>query len=413
MNKKAIDIYNDLTGRGIDPMRRFVGPEYEVLIPLSGLDRFEYDPAYGADYRRLGIYEESYGLNPQAYVIASTLNRLGHELGLRFRITDAWRPIDTQIEKFILNKIKNPDSTLFAPPFGKAFEWTVEDGDFLLEFYDGERVREFRANANDAKTLAGELANDGVISKYLRPTPHAVGGAMDMLPLDGRGNPLTQPKWLANKIRQDIDFAGWDFDKIADPFVLSMRAELEQLKGSDKEITALIGKKLAEKIEPMEHEALKSKNPMFTTHMRASNGAPEYLKNTIANVDYLVKMADSIPNFIRTNDENWHFQCTDVRQYGLLTIDRVKRMSKSHIARVKKECDDFAAQIYPVAYDRKIRKGAEIVLFKGVHFHNSVEFPTKDFTHSDLNFNERNLMTHSDLKNRLAIIAARQGGNVI
>lgn len=406
-----------MTNRGIDPMRRFVGPEYQVLIPLDGLDMFEYEPSYAKDYLDMGIYKETYQLNPQAYVAANILNRRGRELGIRFRINDAWRPIETQIEKFILNKIKNPESTLFSAPFDEKFRWEVSDKDFILDFNDGDINLRFCANKDEARTpvekaraLANKLANDLLLSRHLRPTPHSVGGAMDMLAMDGRGNPLTQPKWLARKIWQDIQFIGRDFGKISDSFVLSMRTELEQLKDSEKDAIGLIEQKLNEKVKPLAHEILKKKKPMFTTHMEAADDAPEYLKNAVLNTDYLVKMADSIPNFTRTNDENWHFQCTDIRQFPIITIDMAKRASKAHVAQVKKECDGFAEQIYPLAYNREIKKGTEIILFKGVHFHDPKELSKEEFARSDIFFDKNNLIAFSEIKNKLAAIAARQTG---
>ncbi|MDR2269220.1 MAG: hypothetical protein LBD94_03495, partial [Rickettsiales bacterium] len=207
---KAIDIYKEQLKHGIDPMRRFVGPEYEVLIPLSGLDRFEYDPAYGKDYRDFGIYNKTFSVNPQTYSAACVMNRLGRELGVRLRVTDAWRPIKIQIEKFILNKAKDPSGDVFANPFGKEFEFSLsQDKKFRLRFSDGNgRLDIFAIDAtNTAMTrkFADKITNDRFLSKYLRPTPHSVGGAMYILLLDGKGNPLTQPKWLAKKLFQDLE----------------------------------------------------------------------------------------------------------------------------------------------------------------------------------------------------------------
>jgi hypothetical protein len=408
---QATDIYNELLKQGINPMRRLVGPEYEVLIPLSGLERFEYDPSYGKDYRNLGIYKETFGLNPQAYTVAFILNKLGRDLGIKFRVNDAWRPIEIQIEKYILNKIKKPDSTLFANPFGEGFDWVVEDEDFGLDFNaDGRKSRFWAKNADEARALAVELANDSELSKFLRPTPHSVGGAMDIMLLDGRGNPMTQPKWLARKIWQDLQFANWDFGKINDPFILSFRTELESAKESEKDTVLLIEKKLLEKIKPMRHEQLLKAKPMYTTHMQATIDAPDYLKNTIVNVDYLMQLAGSMLNFTITNDENWHVQCTNIREFALLTIDKVMRTSKGHIDAIKKECEDFANQIFPLGYKREVRRGEELILFKGAHFQNPAELSEEEFARSDLNFDKNNLMTLSQLQSRLMGIAARQRG---
>ncbi|MDR2268904.1 MAG: hypothetical protein LBD94_01845 [Rickettsiales bacterium] len=230
---------------------------------------------------------------------------------------------------------------------------------------------------------------------------------MDILLLDGKGNPLTQPKWLAKKLFQDLEFIGWDFSKINDQFIHLIRDELNGAKGSEKDVVALLNKKLLEKIKPMINEQLKKKNPMATTHIECEEDAPPYLKESVLNIDYLTGIVDSIPNFIRTNDENWHFQCTNVREYGIITIDMAMRASEAHIARVKKECEDFARHA-ALGYNRKVKKGLEILLFKGVHFDDPTTLTRREFECSDLNFNKNNLVTFGEIKDKLSTIAARQ-----
>ena len=53
----ALNLYNEYKKMGIDPFQKFLGKKYEILIPLNDLDRFSYAPAYGKEYKELGIYD--------------------------------------------------------------------------------------------------------------------------------------------------------------------------------------------------------------------------------------------------------------------------------------------------------------------------------------------------------------------
>ena len=114
--KKGVKLYSDFQKMGIDPFKMFVGREYEILIPLSGLDRFSYTPAYEKDYRALGILDMTYSVNPTMYVSMYILNKLAKIFDVKFRVIEAWRPFDIQMSKYEAEQKKNPGSTLFLKP---------------------------------------------------------------------------------------------------------------------------------------------------------------------------------------------------------------------------------------------------------------------------------------------------------
>ena len=86
--KKSLHIYNEFLKQDIDPFKRFLGREYEILIPLNDLENFSYQPAYGKDYKKMGIYDMTYAVNPDMYVSIYILNKLAKIFDVRFKVID-------------------------------------------------------------------------------------------------------------------------------------------------------------------------------------------------------------------------------------------------------------------------------------------------------------------------------------
>ncbi|MBD5398315.1 M15 family metallopeptidase [bacterium] len=186
--KKGVKLYSDFQKMGIDPFKMFVGREYEILIPLSGLDRLSYTPAYEKDYRELGILDMTYSVNPTMYVSMYILNKLAKIFDVKFRVIEAWRPFEIQMAKYEAEQKKNPGSTLFLKPD----------------------------------------KNVGM--------PHICGGAIDLLMTDSYGRPFTQPKWLLRKhpeLLKQIKALNSDFDNVNNPFFTT---HMEPLENADKDL---------------------------------------------------------------------------------------------------------------------------------------------------------------------------------
>jgi D-alanyl-D-alanine dipeptidase len=135
---------------GVDPFRKFVGKEYEILIPMHDLESFSYAPAYGNEYRELGIYDLTYSVNPTMYAAMVQLDKLAKIYGIKFRVADAWSPSDFRDQK--------------------RKEWAEREA----------------------------IEQTGKNNPFSEDTPHGRGAAIDLVMTDGYGNVVTQPKWLAN-----------------------------------------------------------------------------------------------------------------------------------------------------------------------------------------------------------------------
>jgi hypothetical protein len=109
-------LYNEYLRNGADPFKKFIGEEYDILIPLNDLDRLTYAPAYEKDYRELGILDLTYSVNPTMYVSMCILNKLAKIFDVKFRVLEAWRPFEIQLEKYNAEQRKNLGSTLFVKP---------------------------------------------------------------------------------------------------------------------------------------------------------------------------------------------------------------------------------------------------------------------------------------------------------
>lgn len=296
--KKSLCLYNEFLNQGIDPFKKFLGREYEILIPLNDLKNLSYQPAYSKDYREMGIYNMTYAVNPDMYVSMYILNKLAKIFDVRFKVIEAWRPFEIQQAKYDAEQKRNPGSTLFVKP----------------------------------------EKDKGI--------PHVAGGAVDLLMTDGFGEAYTQPKWQVRK-----------------------------------------NPELSKQIKPLNHDFDNVNNPFFTTHIEPLENANKELKCSILNVEILRKIVSSIPNLRHINDENWHFQLTDLdREYLIsyknISIEDVRNTSPSHITRIKKEVSDFAERIFGIFYNRPFNKGVK---------HN---FITQEF-------NKEDIITLSELKKKV------------
>ncbi len=185
---KGRKLYNSLIEKGINPFSQFTGDEYNILIPLNDLERFSYTPSYENEYKKLGIMDMTYAVNPNMYVCLYILNKLAKILDVRFRVMEAWRPFEIQLQKYNEEQIKNPGSTLFIKP----------------------------------------EKNKGL--------PHVCGGAVDLLITNGYGEPLTQPKWLLRKdpeLLKQIKHLNHDFDNVNNPFFTN---HIQPLDNADKNL---------------------------------------------------------------------------------------------------------------------------------------------------------------------------------
>ncbi|MDR2098458.1 MAG: hypothetical protein LBO78_00325 [Rickettsiales bacterium] len=309
--KKALDIYNHYREAGIDPFRKFTGAEYEILIPLSGLENFRYAPAYGEEYRAMGILDMTYSVNPTMYAAMHILNKLARERQVKFLVREAWRPAEVQQAKYEANL-----HATYKEWLGKV----IKDLDF------DEWVRNYSPdNWSGLKRFGLERSP----TKFLAPKggvglPHVAGGAVDLLIADGWGNPLPQPKWLARKDPSLLDFVaplGKGFENVA--------------------------------------------NPLETPHIMLRDGAvPAGLALAVQNVGYMSEMARSVANLRHINDENWHFQLSDedreyLVSYKNISIADARNTSAGHVARIKKEMTDFAEKIYGIFYERNFARGVK------------------------------------------------------
>ena len=181
-------LYNEYLGNGADPFKKFIGEEYDILIPLNDLDRLTYAPAYEKDYRELGILDLTYSVNPTMYVSMCILNKLAKIFDVKFRVLEAWRPFEIQLEKYNAEQRKNPGSTLFVKP----------------------------------------EKNKGI--------PHVCGGAVDLIMTDSFGNAFTQPKWLLRKnpkLLEQIKPLNKDFDNVNNAFFTT---HIEPIESADKDL---------------------------------------------------------------------------------------------------------------------------------------------------------------------------------
>ncbi len=190
--KKSLRLYNEFLNQGIDPFKKFLGREYEILIPLDDLENFSYQPAYGKDYREMGIYNMTYAVNPDMYVSMYILNKLAKIFDVRFKVIEAWRPFEVQQAKYDAEQKRNPGSTLFVKP----------------------------------------EKDKGI--------PHVAGGAIDLLMTNGFGEAYTQPKWQVRKnpeLSKQIKPLNHDFDNVNNPFFTT---HIEAFENADKELKCSI-----------------------------------------------------------------------------------------------------------------------------------------------------------------------------
>jgi len=150
-----MQLISSLRSKGIDPFHRFEGEKYKLLIPMRDLENFAYVPAYGAEYRRLGIVEATYGANPTMYGALYKLDKLAGIWGVRFNVREAWRPLEWQEElhRRMPDKVLKPrpgknlghvagdaaDLTL-AMPIKEHYEVEDKDGRTI---YDGWRFKAY------------------------------------------------------------------------------------------------------------------------------------------------------------------------------------------------------------------------------------------------------------------------------
>lgn len=172
----ALNLYNEYKKMGIDPFQKFLGKKYEILIPLNDLDRFSYAPAYGKEYKELGIYDMTYAVNPTMYVSMYILNKLAKIFDVKFKVIEAWRPYEIQMAKYEAEQKRNPGSTLFIKP------------------------------------------------EKDKGLPHVAGGAVDLVMTNSFGEAFTQPKWLLRKnpdLINQIKPLNEDFKNVNNPFFTS------------------------------------------------------------------------------------------------------------------------------------------------------------------------------------------------
>ena len=338
--KQASKIYLSHLAAGVDPFRRFLGPEYEVLIPLDGLASFSYAPAYAERYRAMGITDLTYAVNSTMFAAMRILDKLARILGIKFRVIEAWRPLEVQESLWRDNIIKVYNE------FQDKVASNLSLQQFIAEFEpDGWRGLKQYGLENSATLVLKPKEGAGL--------PHTSGTAVDLLPLDGYGRPLTQPKWLARKdpaLKDCIKPLGPDFDNVGSPF--------------------------------------------NTSHIEPLSGAPRDLRLAALNVDFLVALAKSIPPLRNINDENWHFQLADrdreyLPSYRNLSLADARSASPAHVARVRKEAADFAERVFGLFYDRQFEKGVK-------------------FNYADSDFDAARVMTLDGLLGRLASHTAQQ-----
>lgn len=184
----ALNLYNEYKKMGIDPFQKFLGKKYEILIPLNDLERFTYVPAYGKEYRDLGILDMTYAVNPTMYVSMYILNKLAKIFDVKFKVIEAWRPYEIQMQKYEAEQKRNPGSTLFIKP------------------------------------------------EKDKGLPHVAGGAVDLVMTNSFGEAFTQPKWLLRKnpdLINQIKPLNEDFKNVNNPFFTS---HIEALDNATKDL---------------------------------------------------------------------------------------------------------------------------------------------------------------------------------
>jgi hypothetical protein len=312
----------------LEPFKRFEEDKYHIIVPLSGLENLAYVPAYGDDYEQLGILETTYAVHPVAYVALKRLNDLAGDFGVRFNITDAWRPLETQREKYDANVRATYDD------FIQKFPADTMPFDEWKEFYGKDKWKPLfdKLNGKILKHNPTNFADPGN-----KVTPHGAGVAFDLV--------MATPE-LGTFAKRDKS------GKVV--FECPQFVPYPRTKWLPKELNA--ASYLANLTDL--HPGFANKNPLASTHQVARPDAPREVREAVANSDFQCEMVSALYPVGRTNDEDYHFQLTGdyTISYRNFTIAEAKSFAPTDVLAVKNELDDYADEMSDIFYDDGFRK---------------------------------------------------------
>jgi len=298
-----MQLISSLKSRNIDPFHRFEGERYKLLIPMHNLQNFAYVPSYGATYRKMGITDITYGVNPTMYGALYKLNKLAGIWGVRYNVREAWRPKEWQEELYEREQRKDPGSTRILKP---------EPGKNL-----------------------GHVAGDAVDLDLAQPTKE-----------------YWYLKDCSYCSRTVITYECWPFKAYPQPNWETANTKWQWI---EPPYTA-DGKKW----EP-EHCYVWDPKHYRNAHLIPSAAAPDEFRLRIELQDFAALMRRNIPNMRNINDESWHSQgWSKDREYSdfpNISLRDVLGVPESRVREVKKEVENWAEATFEVMYDMPYEKG--------------------------------------------------------